>query len=218
VITVQPIGQSVDLGAPATFQLAATGSMPLTFQWYFNGTPLSAATNASLTLTEVDATQAGTYEAVVSNDVGVATSQPATLTVTGMDSDGDGTTDSWMMQYFGHATGSVADSSRAQDDADGDGLSNLQEFLAGTSPIDPQSCLKLQVLGLELGTGQLQLSFAAVAGIAYTLEYSDNAVAGLWHKLTDVPAEPTTRMVILNDPSVASESPRLYRLVTPIQP
>ena len=194
------------------------GSTPLAFQWYFNGAPLQGATNSSLTLTEASPTQAGTYEAVVSNLVGVAASQPATLTVTGMDSDGDGIPDSWMTQNFGHPTGSAGDSSRAQDDADGDGLSNLQEYLAGTSPLDPQSCLKLQVLGVEPGTGQPQLSFTAVAGMDYTLEYSDNLGAGLWHKLTDVPADSTTRMVILNDLGAPVAPPRFYRVVTPLQP
>jgi hypothetical protein len=149
--------------------------------------------------------------------VGLAISYPAIFRVTGTDSDSDGLPDSWMTQNFGHPTGSAADFSRAQDDADGDGLSNLQEFLAGTSPLDLQSCLRLHVLGVEPGTGQLQLSFTAVAGIDYTVEYSDNVGADLWHKLTDVPAEPTTHMVVLNDPSVASVPSRFYRLVTPIQ-
>ena len=122
------------------------------------------------------------------------------------------------MQNFGHPTGLAGDHSRAQDDADSDGLSNLQEYLAGTGPLDPQSCLKLRVQGVDPGTGRPQLSFTAVAGIDYTLEYSDNLSAGLWHKLTDVPADPTTRMVTLSDPGAASAPTRFYRVVTPIQP
>jgi hypothetical protein len=56
-----------------------------------------------------------------------------------LDNDGDGIPDWWMIQCFGHPTGQVGDLSRAQDDADGDGMNNLQEFLAGTMPIDPAS-------------------------------------------------------------------------------
>ena len=57
----------------------------MVFQWYFNGAALSGATNASITLSGVDPTQAGTYEAVVSNPAGVASSQPARLTVAGVE-------------------------------------------------------------------------------------------------------------------------------------
>jgi hypothetical protein len=148
----------------------------------------------------------------------MAASQPATLTVAGVDSDGDGIPDSWMMQKFGHPTGLSSDHSRAQDDADGDGMSNLQEYLAGTDPLDPQSNLKLHVQGVDPGTGRPQFSFTAMAGIAYTLQYSDHPGSGLWQKLNDLSADPTTRIVTLNDPGAASAPTRFYRVVTPIQP
>jgi hypothetical protein len=217
IITVQPFGLSVNLGATVTLRVAASGSTPMVFQWYFNGAPLSGATNSSITLSGVDATQSGTYEAVVSNPAGMAASQPATLIVSGVDSDGDGIPDSWMIQHFGHATGLASDHSRAQDDADGDGMSNLQEYLAGTDPLNPQSCLKLQLQGVDHATGRPQFSFTAVGGINYTLQYCDNLRSGLWHKLNDVPADPTTRIVTVNDPGAASAPTRFYRVVTPIQ-
>jgi hypothetical protein len=218
VITVQPFGLSVNLGATVTLRVAASGSTPMIFQWYFNGATLTGATNSSIILSGVDPTQAGTYEAVVSNPAGVASSQPATLTVAGVDSDGDGIPDSWMIHVFGHPTGQAGDQSRAQDDADGDGMSNLQEYLAGTDPRDPQSCLKLQVQGVDPGTGRPKFSFTAVAAIDYTLQYSDNLGSGIWHKLSDVPADPTTRILMLNDPGATSAPTRFYRVVTPVQP
>jgi hypothetical protein len=218
VITVQPFGLSVTLGANVTLRVVAAGSTPMVFQWYFNGAPLPGATNSSITLSGVDPTRAGTYEAVVSNPAGVAASQPATLTVAGVDSDGDSIPDSWMIQHFGHPIGLASDHSRAQDDADGDGMSNLQEYLAGTDPLDPQSNLTLRVQRVDPGTGQPQFSFTAMAGIAYTLQYFDNLGSGIWHRLNDVPADPTTRIVTLNDPGATSAPTRLYRVVTPIQP
>ena len=135
---------SVAEGAAATLQVTATGTSPLAYQWYFNNSPLPSATDSSLSLTPVDASQAGIYQVLVTNSIGMVASTPAILNVNGPDSDGDGIPDSWMLQNFGHPTGLAADHSRAQDDPDGDGMSNLQEYLAGTNPLDPQSCLKLR--------------------------------------------------------------------------
>jgi hypothetical protein len=134
-----------------------------------------------------------------------------------VDSDNDGIPDLWMIQNFGHPTGTVADYSRAQDDPDSDDMSNLQEYLAGTDPLDPQSCLRLfaQVLS---GTGQVQLSFTAVAGVGYTVQYSEGLASGVWHKLTDLPPQTSTRIAVLNDPGIWSSPGRFYRIVTPVQP
>ena len=217
VITIQPLSTSVAVGASATLQVAAGGTQPLTYQWYFNDSLLTTANGTSLLLTGVGSANAGTYRVVVTNTVGTAISYPAILKVTGIDSDGDGIPDSWMIQNFGHPIGLAGDHSRAQDDADGDGLSNQQEYLAGTIPLDSQSCLKLHVVGVNPGKGQPQFSFTAVAGFDYTLEYCENLGSGLWHKLNDVPADPTTRIVQVNDPGSASPT-RFYRVVTPIQP
>jgi len=134
------------------------------------------------------------------------------------DSDGDGIPDSWMLQIFGHPTGLASDHSRAQDDADGDGMTNLQEYRAGTDPVDSQSVLKLQFVGMDLGTGRPQFSFNAMAGIGYTVQYSDNLVSGNWQKLRDEPAGDSIHAAILSDPSATNAQTRFYRVVTPIQP
>src|SRR5882724_4485397 len=60
-----------------------------------------------------------------------------------LDSDGDGIPDWWMLAYFNHPTGQTGDNSVANQDADGDGMSNLQEFLTGTDPTDPQSSFRI---------------------------------------------------------------------------
>ena len=109
---------------------------------------------------------------------------------------------------------SAIDHSRAQDDADGDGMSNFQEYLAGTNPLDPQSSLKLRA---QTTTARPQFAFTAIAGVGYTLLFSDNLASGIWTRLRDYPADPTTRTVIVNDPGAANAPARFYRLVTPIQ-
>ncbi len=81
VINTQPASQAVALGGSVTFTMTATGTAPFSWQWKFNGTNLLNATNASLTLTNVQLSQAGIYSARVSNLFGSATSSNAILTV-----------------------------------------------------------------------------------------------------------------------------------------
>lgn len=56
------------------------------------------------------------------------------------DEDSDGIADSWEMLHAANLT-----SFSAQNDADADGLSDLQEFLAGTDPLDPADSLSVTV-------------------------------------------------------------------------
>jgi hypothetical protein len=81
VIITQPASLKVTNGATAVFSVSAEGSLPLTYQWYFNGTPLVAGTNAMLTLANVQTNQAGAYWVSVSNVAGSANSIVATLSV-----------------------------------------------------------------------------------------------------------------------------------------
>ncbi len=82
MVVAHPQNQSVTVGQSATFIVVAGGSAPLVYQWYFNtNSPLPNATNASLTLTSVQLTNAGVYSATVSNGVGVTNSSFAVLTV-----------------------------------------------------------------------------------------------------------------------------------------
>jgi hypothetical protein len=81
VITLQPVDSSFDVASNGTFTVAASGTLPLSYQWSFNGTNLPWATNYSLTLTNVQPLNAGQYSVVVSNLSGSVTSYAANLTV-----------------------------------------------------------------------------------------------------------------------------------------
>jgi hypothetical protein len=82
IITTDPTNQTVLAGVNVTIFSDATGTMPLRYQWRFNNSPLADATNAILTLPNVQLTNAGTYDVVVTNSAGADTSAVAMLTVT----------------------------------------------------------------------------------------------------------------------------------------
>ncbi len=81
-ITVPPASQTVNLGDTASFGVTATGTAPVAYQWRKNGGTLAGATDSVLTLTNVQASAAGSYTVTVSNAAGTVTSAGATLSVT----------------------------------------------------------------------------------------------------------------------------------------
>ena len=80
-ITAQPSNQTVSAGNTVKFQVGASGSSPLSYQWWFNGTNAIGTGTDTLTLTNVQANQIGGYSATVANFAGTATSTVAILTV-----------------------------------------------------------------------------------------------------------------------------------------
>ncbi len=82
VFTTHPASQVVLAGGDACFTAVAAGTAPITYQWSKNAIPLPGATASTLTLTNVQTSDDGSYTATASNSVGSATSSAAVLTVT----------------------------------------------------------------------------------------------------------------------------------------
>jgi hypothetical protein len=80
-ITTQPGDQRALEGQSASFAVVAAGRPPLTYQWLFDETNIAGATNSTLTLTNIQLTQAGNYSVQVSNIFGVSISSQASLVV-----------------------------------------------------------------------------------------------------------------------------------------
>jgi Immunoglobulin domain/Immunoglobulin I-set domain/Bacterial Ig-like domain len=78
----QPADQTVVEGNPVTFQVAASGSAPLQYQWFKGNTSIPDATNAAYSIDFVHQSDAGSYHAVVTNPLSSTNSRSAILTVT----------------------------------------------------------------------------------------------------------------------------------------
>jgi endonuclease/exonuclease/phosphatase family metal-dependent hydrolase len=81
VILAQPQNQTVNAGGSVTFAVSAGGSLPLNYQWLFNGTNNIGTNTNSYTLNNVQSTNAGNYSVLATNIGGSVTSAVAGLTV-----------------------------------------------------------------------------------------------------------------------------------------
>ena len=81
-ILTQPASQSIALSSNASFTVLAVSLTPMGCQWYLYGSNLLVgATSFSLSITNVQTTNAGNYSVVITNAAGSTTSSVATLTV-----------------------------------------------------------------------------------------------------------------------------------------
>ncbi len=86
VITGQPFNQTIVAGQTATFAVGVSGAQ-VSYQWRKGGSNLNnagritGATSATLTITNIQAGDTGSYDVVVTNSTGQVTSNAATLTV-----------------------------------------------------------------------------------------------------------------------------------------
>ena len=85
IIVQQPTNQTPVAGSDTTLSVGTGGNGPFTYQWRFNGTNISGATNATLTLTNLHSVQSGHYSVVVTTPDGTLTSSDAIVTVVPQD-------------------------------------------------------------------------------------------------------------------------------------
>lgn len=81
VIVKEPSSVEVFPGGGAILELAAEGTAPLGYQWFFKSAALAGQNASRLTLSNLQEANAGGYFAIVSNLVGSATSVVAQVTV-----------------------------------------------------------------------------------------------------------------------------------------
>ncbi len=81
VIVTQPLSNAAFVGGAVTISAVASGTPVLTYQWQKNGIAIGGATSASLTLSNIQLSDAGSYALVVTNAAGSVTSRFSRLVV-----------------------------------------------------------------------------------------------------------------------------------------
>lgn len=100
-----------------------------------------------------------------------------------VDTDSNGLPDWWEQLYLNQATGAAPNA-----DPDHDGASNVSEWLAGTSPSDSNSCLRLTA-GSGPVTNGFTVSWTSVQDKVYRLVRATNLISGFTFLVrTNIPA------------------------------
>ena len=215
VLVQGPVSQSVAAGSPVTLSVTVTGSpLPMGMEWRRGNVVLASNTVYSstgfFTFNSTNKLTNFTYRVIVRNlAYGGTNIGPAAVVTTLVDSDQDGLPDSWEA-LFGLDSNLSADAAR---DEDLDGMTNGQEYVAGTNPLDPLSVLKLDV---KESSGGVALQFTAISNRTYSVQFKESLEAATWSKLSDVVATPQTITAMV--PDVGTSTNRFYRVVTPRTP
>jgi sialate O-acetylesterase len=174
--------------------------------WTTLGGPSSAAT----TYDDSSLGASSSYDYRLQRTVSGYASDYATLTVSTPSGAGDGIPGYWRLQYFGNGL-SAAGAAAPNADPDGDGLSNLNEYLAGTSPVDAASTFK--ITAFNLNGANAVLTFPSVLGKQYRLERAtDLGAPTAWSALQQHIAG-TGGTVTVTQADDGSLPRRFYRIV-----
>lgn len=172
IITSQPIGQTVTVGEAVTFNITASGTTPINYQWRKNGSNISGATNTSYSIPSASLSDNGAqFSCIVSNSLGSVISNSVVLTVLeptyiNLVQNGDfefGNTSFWSISNtYGNASYSFRVNSSNPIGDQFDGLMRITS--AGTSNNRPLLLVKL--------------SEALVVGQPYLISFTTKVVSG----------------------------------------
>lgn len=236
-ITSQPTNQTVAAGSIVNFQVTATGSSPLSYQWWFDGTNAVGISTNLLTLTNVQAGQAGNYSVTITNPAGSVNSSVATLTI-GLPPSITAAPSSVEVVQGQPATFNVAATGDAplsyQWQFNGsplNGDTNANCTLAAATPSNAgnynvmvsnaygqvtSAVAKLQVVvsplitGVNPGANAVSVTVSTVTGLAYQLQYKDSLNDSAWTAASPWMSA-TGAALVLQDTNAVSAG-RFYRV------
>lgn len=245
-VTNHPVSQFVAAGANVTFTATVEGTAPLAYQWQFNEDDIPGATGTSLTLTNVQSTNAGFYNVEVSSPHGTAVSDSAELRVnnppaltpvpdqtlhaggiaaaTVLAADGDaGQTLTFSLNAGAPATAAIdpANGHFTWPTTSGDaGVTRLISVtvaddgipsLSDTITFNVTVAAPLLLQGAALSDTNLVLTWGAISGQTYRVEYKDTLEGSTWNPLPpDVIA--TAGTAAKSDP--LGPTRRFYRVIS----
>ncbi len=124
---------------------------------------------------------------------------------------GDGIPNGWKQQYGFNPF----DSTVAAADPDGDGMSNLQEFLAGTNPVDATSAFR--ILSLVADPSGDIVTWSASSNKVYQLQLNLDLVSGVWSNVGGSVTDDIGQATLSETNAVAPPlTNRFYRIQLPL--
>ena len=122
------------------------------------------------------------------------------------------TFEDWQSEHFGSSGDPRAGAAL---DPDGDGSSNMDEFLAGTDPLDPGSVLR--AVSLSRDPAAATVSWRSVPGKIYQIEWCDSLDGPWLDTLAASRVLAESEVTSFADPTVAGIPRRFYR-IRPVAP
>ncbi len=129
-------------------------------------------TNVQLRVRASDNTHYGNY-------IGDWSAPMSYTVVVPLDYDSDGIPDDWEVAH----NLNPQDASDAARDDDGDGFTNLEEYIAGTDPVNPASALRITAIR-ESGA-DVRLDFDSISGKMYRVESKDSLSDVTWTEIDE---------------------------------
>ena len=166
----QPSDITSPLGGTAVFEVTASGSTPLIYQWFFNGATVDHGTNRTLRLENVSTNDAGSYQVLVQNSLGTVLSLPGELTVVEVEAQ--------LFQIVNLSTnGAVAieHGEVSQDDHGGIAVSSTHVIYNGQNSIGRFDLNNL-ANGTDLGVQYDAMISDLQSGAVYTLANGNNPI------------------------------------------